>query len=300
MTTFFQQCLQKLSRHSDKTFPKQNPTTSKHWLYRIRRNIVSCLFCFFCLCPLLLYWWVAPSYAVEAWKIPDPRIHSNNWVADTADLLSPETEAELNRSLSRLEADTTAQMVVVAVPDIAPEKNSKDFAVQLFNLWRIGAKKKNNGVLFLISKGDRRVEIRTGYDIPQFLSNTEVKRIVDEVVVPLLRQGNYDKGTLDGTRAVIAGLEAHAQQLTSAPLSSSYVRSSASKGKAKNPVLAAVYIGAIAVVISALVLICAIALFRSRKSLGTTYDNSGYSFGSFNSSDGSGGSCGDDGGSGGF
>ncbi|WP_242065639.1 YgcG family protein [Trichocoleus sp. FACHB-262] len=146
------------------------------------------------------------SLAVSVEQVPNPRQVNGGWVTDTANILSPATEANLNQKISELEAKNGSEIAVVTVPDTAPSATPKQFATKLFNYWGIGKAAHNNGVLFLISLGDRRVEIETGYGIEEHLPDAQVGQIIDQKIVPRLKQGDFDGGTLAGIQAVTQDL----------------------------------------------------------------------------------------------
>ncbi len=156
--------------------------------------------------PLVLMTVVLPAGAVPVDQVPNPRQTNGGWVTDMANILSDSTETQLNQIISELEANNGSEIAVVTVPDTSPSKSPKAFATQLFNTWGIGKKAKNNGVLFLISKQDRRVEIDTGYGIETILPNADVQKLIDSQIIPKFKQGNFDRGTLDGTLALVTAL----------------------------------------------------------------------------------------------
>ena len=145
---------------------------------------------------------VAQALTVE--EVANPRLNNGGWVTDMADILSDRTEAELNQLITNLEKNNSTEIAVVTVPETAPANSPKAFATQLFNHWGIGKAELDNGILFLISHGDRRVEIETGYGMAEILPDAEVKDIIDTQITPQYKQGNFDRGTLEGTKALIA------------------------------------------------------------------------------------------------
>lgn len=147
------------------------------------------------------------ALALNVQDVPNPKQSQNGWVTDMANVLSPETEADINRLLSNLEATNGSEIAVVTVPETAPSATPKEFATALFNYWGIGKKGQDNGVLFLISKGDRRVEIETGYGVEDVLPDALVGNIITQKITPQFKQGNFDRGTLDGTKALATVLE---------------------------------------------------------------------------------------------
>jgi uncharacterized protein len=153
----------------------------------------------------------AASLAIPVEQVPNPRQINGGWVTDMADVLNPATEAELNQIISDLEAKNGSEIAVVTVTETAPSPTPKQFATTLFNRWGIGKKEQNNGVLVLISTSDRRIEIETGYGLQTILPNAKVTDIIQQEMTPRFKQGDYNGGTIAGTKALISTLENHNQ-----------------------------------------------------------------------------------------
>lgn len=147
------------------------------------------------------------SQALTVEEVTNPQTTNNAWVTDMADILSDDAETKLNQIISNLEKTNGTEIAVVTVPETVPADSPKTFATQLFNYWGIGKAKSNNGILFLISTGDNRVEIETGYGIEAILPNTQVSKIINTKITPQYKQGNFDGGTIDGTKALISSLD---------------------------------------------------------------------------------------------
>ncbi|MBH8554927.1 TPM domain-containing protein [Nostocaceae cyanobacterium CENA357] len=142
--------------------------------------------------------------AVTVQEVPNPRKEYGGWVTDMAGILSDDTETQINQMISELEAKKGTEMAVVTVSETSSAASPKKFATQLFNYWGIGKKGQDNGVLFLISVGDRRVEIETGYGVEAILPDARVGNIIDTQIIPQFKKGDFAGGTLAGTRALIA------------------------------------------------------------------------------------------------
>jgi uncharacterized protein len=147
------------------------------------------------------------SLAVDVKDVPNPRQVNGTWVTDMAQMLDEPTEAQLNSMIAQLERQNGTEIAVVTVPETAPSASPKEFTTTLFNYWGIGKKGKDNGVLFLISKGDRRVEIETGYGIEPILPDAKVGNIIDSQITPRFKQGDFNGGTLAGTKALVVAIE---------------------------------------------------------------------------------------------
>ncbi|MEG3839157.1 TPM domain-containing protein [Microcoleus sp. herbarium14] len=161
------------------------------------------------------------SQAITVQEVPNPRRVNNTWVTDKANILSDSTETQLNQMISDLEAKNGSQIAVVTVPDTKPSGTPKAFATELFNFWGIGKKGKNNGVLLLISSGERRVQIEIGSGIQSILPDAKVVGIIKTEITPRFKQQDFDGGTLAGTKALVNILQtpiANSQSQTALPL----------------------------------------------------------------------------------
>jgi uncharacterized protein len=148
-----------------------------------------------------------PTHALTVEEVPNPRQSSGEWVTDMAEILKPETEDQLNTMINRLEEKDGAEIAVVTVPETKPAASPKAFATELFNYWQIGKQGQDNGILVLIAKGDRRVEIETGNGMQTTLPDAKVTNLINTEILPLFKKNDFDGGTLAGTRSVVVGLE---------------------------------------------------------------------------------------------
>jgi uncharacterized protein len=149
------------------------------------------------LIPLL----VAVAGAEPITSIPNPRVRDGTWVTDMPGMLRPETIAQLNSSISDLERTTGAEMAVVVIGSL-DGLSIEDAAEKLFNLWGIGKKSKDNGLLLLWSTGDRRVRVEVGYGLEGVLPDGKTGAILDAYVIPKFKSGEFDEGVLAGVAAL--------------------------------------------------------------------------------------------------
>lgn len=162
-----------------------------------------------CLSIVLGLWlilsWALPAEALTVQDIPSPRA-KGGWVSDTAEQISAPMERRLNGLITFLEAETTAEIAVVTIPDTPPEVSPKAFATELFNTWGVGKAEKNNGVLVLLSMGDRRIEIELGRGMEPVLSDDRLASLTRHSLRPLLQAGNVDQALWAGVGAIVADL----------------------------------------------------------------------------------------------
>ncbi|MCE9598908.1 MAG: TPM domain-containing protein [Spirochaetia bacterium] len=116
--------------------------------------------------------------------VPNPR-PTGGWVADPSGLIQSRT-AQINALISAQEAKDGTEIAVVVLPTIG-KLVPKEFAVALFNTWKIGKADKDNGLLVLHILDQRRVEIETGYGMEGTLPDVKCKWILDEIGVPFFK-----------------------------------------------------------------------------------------------------------------
>lgn len=128
------------------------------------------------------------------------------YVNDFADLLSPDREQALDAKLAAFDNRTTNEVLVVTVRTLEGA-TAREYADGLGNHWRVGKAGKNNGVVFLVAPQERDVAIVAGDGLGGQLSQRDVDRILDNVVVPLLRDDRWADGLEAGTDAILHELE---------------------------------------------------------------------------------------------
>ena len=135
-------------------------------------------------------------------KIPPKPTSGSIYVQDFANLLSAETKSTINSVSKDLENKTKAQVVVVTVPSLDGQP-IEDYSLELLRAWGIGDKEKNNGVLLLVVTKDKKSRIEVGYGLEGALPDGLTGRIQDQYMIPSFKQGNYDKGILNGYSALV-------------------------------------------------------------------------------------------------
>lgn len=139
--------------------------------------------------------------AMAAWGLDVPPLGGR--VNDLAGLLSPATVQRLEKELAAFEASDSTQVVVLTVPSLQGE-TIEGFAIKTAQQWGIGQKGKDNGALLVVSKGDRSVRIEVGRGLEGSLTDALTGRIIDHVIVPEFKKGDFDAGVDKGVRAMMA------------------------------------------------------------------------------------------------
>jgi uncharacterized protein len=140
------------------------------------------------------------SVALIAQTFPEK---SNRLVNDYTQTLSAQQIDQLEQKLVAFDDSTSTQIAVVIVKSLEGYDVS-DYGVRLAESWGIGGAKNNNGVLVLVSLGDRKVTIQTGYGVEGALPDAITKRIIEREISPNFRAGDYFSGLDEGTNAIIS------------------------------------------------------------------------------------------------
>ncbi len=123
-------------------------------------------------------------------------------VNDYAIMLSPATVMSLETRLAEFEKTDSTQIVVLTIPSLQGEV-LEEFSIKVAERWKIGQKKTDNGVILLIAKEDRKLRIEVGYGLEGKLTDLRAGRIIDTIIKPSFKAGDYDKGVSDGIDAII-------------------------------------------------------------------------------------------------
>src|SRR5258706_3063916 len=118
-----------------------------------------------------------------------PRLEAR--VTDLTGTLSAGEQADLEQKLRTFEARKGAQLAVLMVATTHPEE-IEQYSIRVADAWKLGrSKKTSDGLLLLVAKDDHTLRFEVGYGLEGALTDATAHRIEDEIMVPLLRQGQY-------------------------------------------------------------------------------------------------------------
>ena len=127
----------------------------------------------------------------------------NRLVNDYTQTLSPDQINQLEQKLVAFDDSSSTQIAVVIIKSLEGY-DVADYTQRLAESWGVGGAKNNNGVVFLVSLGDRKVTIRTGYGVEGALPDAIARRIIENEITPNFKSGNYFAGIDQGTNAIIS------------------------------------------------------------------------------------------------
>src|SRR5947199_76587 len=118
-------------------------------------------------------------------------------VVDKTATLSSSDIASLDRTLKDFEARKGSQVAVLIVPTTQPE-TIEQYSLRVAEAWKIGRKKIDDGAILVVAKDDRKLRIEVGYGLEGALTDVTAKRIIDEVITPKFRSGDFAGGMVGG------------------------------------------------------------------------------------------------------
>ncbi|HIJ78600.1 MAG: TPM domain-containing protein [Desulfobulbaceae bacterium] len=136
---------------------------------------------------------VAPAREIPAFK---------GYVNDYAEMISAPTEARLERALQSFNLTDSTQVTVLTVDSLEGDP-LEDFSIRVAQKWGIGQKGKDNGVLLLVAKQERKVRLEVGYGLEGVLTDLLTGRIIDDIITPSFKAGRFDEGFEAGVVAVL-------------------------------------------------------------------------------------------------
>jgi len=142
---------------------------------------------------LALAWLIVCHASAAELEIPALR----SAVTDQAGILSPATRQQLESALRQLQSVGGTQLAVLTVPDLAG-LTIEQASILVVDAWKLGSKKADKGVLLLVARDERKVRIEVGQGLEGALTDAYSKRIIDEGITPLFRQGDMNGGVIMG------------------------------------------------------------------------------------------------------
>ncbi|MBR1290611.1 MULTISPECIES: TPM domain-containing protein [Bradyrhizobium] len=123
-------------------------------------------------------------------------------VVDQTGTLSSSETAALSQKLRDFETRKGSQIAVLIVPTTQPE-TIEQFSIRVAEAWKIGRKKVDDGAILVVAKNDRHLRIEVGYGLEGALTDVTSRRIIDEIITPKFRSGDFAGGIADGVERMM-------------------------------------------------------------------------------------------------
>jgi len=185
---------------SGKPAPHAKPCNQKYdtpvTLFKLVRALSLCLASLVATTAFLLL-----PCTTQAKEVP-PK--PNTLVNDFAAVLAPEQAFALEQKL-RAYADSTSTQIAILIERSLEDDEVFEYSFRVAEAWGIGNREKDNGILFYVAVDDRKMFVHTGMGVQDYLTDNVTKRILDQVVRPAFRNGDY-YGGLDRATSIFMDL----------------------------------------------------------------------------------------------
>lgn len=124
-------------------------------------------------------------------------------VTDYTSTLTSSEISSLENYLSKFEKEKGSQVAVLVISTTEPEE-IEAYGIRLAEKWKIGRKNVGDGVILIVAKDDRKLRIEVGYGLEGAIPDIYAKRIIENIILPTFRQGNFYEGIKHGVNAIVS------------------------------------------------------------------------------------------------
>jgi len=135
---------------------------------------------------------LVPSFVI-AKDVPKPNSGNRAFVNDFADVMTESQEIELSQRLYQF-YDSSSNEIVVLVEKSLEGEPLYDYCNRVGRSWGIGDEEKDNGILIYVAIDDRKTNIQVGYGLEGAVPDFYAKRIIEQMMVPAFKNGDYYGG----------------------------------------------------------------------------------------------------------
>ncbi|MES2501159.1 MAG: YgcG family protein [Pseudomonadota bacterium] len=123
-------------------------------------------------------------------------------ITDLTQTLSADQQTQLDAKLAAFEQQKGSQIAVLILPTTQPEDIAQ-YSIRVVEKWKIGREKIDDGILVLVAKDDRKIRIEVGYGLEGAIPDLTAKRVINEIISPQFKQGNFYGGLDAGVDKLI-------------------------------------------------------------------------------------------------
>ncbi len=125
------------------------------------------------------------------------------YVSDYVGLLSVEQRQALEKQLIDYEQKSTNEIAIVILDSVSIDKDFANYCINLSNAWGVGKAGKNNGLMFIMDAKNYRMRINTGEGTEKVLTDEICGLVMNEVIIPNFKRGDYYEGLKYGVDDLI-------------------------------------------------------------------------------------------------
>lgn len=138
---------------------------------------------------ILMFTFVCSFVAAQPTIVPQLQ----QQVTDLTSSLNSQEKKELTHKLESIFNNTQVQIAVLIVPTTKDE-TIEQYATRVFDNWRLGDAKRNDGILIVVAWSDRTVRIQVGYGLEEKVTDALAGDIIRSNMIPAFKQQKLAKG----------------------------------------------------------------------------------------------------------
>jgi uncharacterized protein len=150
---------------------------------------------------ILLYGFISAKVYKPADITPVHLQDRDRYTSNPDGILSDQAVTRIDAAFRTVEDSTGVQTLVAVVGDIDPD-DCFEFTHQLAEKVGVGRSSSNNGLVIMLSTGERCVQFATGYGIEGVLPDAICKRVQERYMNPHFANDEWDEGMIAGAEAL--------------------------------------------------------------------------------------------------
>ena len=156
---------------------------------------------------LFLLLFISVGVYAQTDVVPKKPSLAEGLVVDQTNTLTPEQQATLREKLIAYDRSTSNQIAIVIIPEL--KGNSiEDVGLKIGRDWGVGGQaEKDNGVVILVAKNDKKMGIEVGYGLEGAITDYVSSSIIQNTLRPNFQEGNYYRGLTEAVDEIMKAAE---------------------------------------------------------------------------------------------
>ena len=129
-------------------------------------------------------------------------------IVDQTGTLSDDEITSLSSQIAQSRQQKSYQIGILLIPTLGSDEYLEGYSLKVARQWGVGEKDKDNGVLLLVVRNDRKVRIEVGRHLEGDLTDVRASRIIRNVITPKFRAGDFYGGISEAVNSIQLAVEA--------------------------------------------------------------------------------------------
>ncbi|MGP1438664.1 MAG: TPM domain-containing protein [Treponema sp.] len=148
---------------------------------------------------IIAFFFIFSSFFAFALDVPQ----LSGCINDYAGLLENSKKQELESFLRHINDASKVQVALLTINSLEGDA-IEDYSIRVAEEWKLGDAKESSGAILIISKEDKKMRIEVGYGLEKDLTDVVCAKIINNLIAPSFKRGNYYKGISEGLYAIVS------------------------------------------------------------------------------------------------